>query len=144
MKGRQMDLIKARDHLELAQKQLDSAQTDSWEPAEPESCVTYVFYAYENAIVAVSEALGIKWKKNHYEKAELAAQFAKEGKLSKDISDLMRRLNDLRKDVSYGEAGVDLLDEDLEALVTDLELMIDEVEGIISNLEDHAEEDGGG
>jgi hypothetical protein len=136
-----MDLIKARDHLELAQKQWDTAATDSWEPAEPESCVTNVFYAYENVIVAVAEALGIEWKKNHYRKAEIAAQLARDGKLSKDISQLMQQLNSLRKDISYGEPGADLLDEDLEALVTDLELMIDEVNNIISNLEDNAVED---
>ena len=136
-----MDLTNARKHLDLARKQWDSAATDSWEPEEPASCVTSVFYAYENVVVALAEVFDIKWKKNHYDKADVAAQLAKGGKLSKDISQLMLRLNDLRKDVSYGEPGADLLNEDLETLVSDLESMIDEADEIVSKLEDEVAED---
>jgi hypothetical protein len=64
-----MDLKISRKHLELARKQLDNASTDSWEPAAPESCVANVFYAYENVVVALSEALDIPWKKTHKDKA---------------------------------------------------------------------------
>jgi hypothetical protein len=135
-----MNLTNARDHLDLAQKQWDSAATDSWEPEEPASCVTSVFYAYENVVVALAEVFDIKWKKNHYDKADIAAQLAKDGKLSKDISQLMLRLNGLRKDVSYGEPGADLLNEDLETLVSDLESTIDEANEIVSGLEEAAAE----
>src|SRR5262245_20510384 len=103
-----MNLTNARKHLNLARKQWDKAATDSWEPEEPESCVTNVFYAYENVVVALAEALGLEWKKNHYNKADIAAQLAKDGKLSKNISQLLMQLNALRKDVSYGEPGEDL------------------------------------
>ncbi len=135
-----MDLDKARTHLKLASKQRDKAATDSWEPEEPESCVTNVFYAYENIVVAVAEAVGAKWKKNHFDKADLAAKLANDGKLSTDISQLMLHLNDLRKDVSYGQPGAALLNEDLETLVSDLESMIDEAEELISQLEEEAVE----
>lgn len=127
-----MSVRKAREHLDLAKKQLDDAAVDSWEPEEPESCVSNVFYAYENLIVTVAEANGIRWKRNHYEKAELASSLAKQGKLKTDIHDLMLHLNDLRKDISYGEPGSDLQNVDLEDLVTDLEHMVDEVEEIVS------------
>ena len=44
----------------------------------------------------------------------------------------MLHLNDLRKDISYGEPGSDLLDEDLYQLVVDLEGMVNEVEEIVA------------
>jgi hypothetical protein len=46
----------AQKHLGLARKQCDRATTDSWDPADAASCVTNVFYSYENLIVAVAEA----------------------------------------------------------------------------------------
>jgi hypothetical protein len=128
----EMNIKKAREHIDLARKQCNNASVDSWEPAEPESCVSNVFYAYENVIVAASEAFGIRWTRNHYDKADLASKLAQEGKLTTDVHDLMLHLNDVRKDISYGEPGSDLLDEDLYQLVVDLEGMIDEVEEIVA------------
>jgi hypothetical protein len=138
-----MDLEQARNHLDLARKQCDKAATDSWEPQEPASCVTNVFYAYENVIVALAECFTIKWKKNHYDKADVAAQLAKEGRITTDVSQELLRLNTLRKDVSYGEPGHDLINEDLEGLVSELESFIDESDEILSKLEDQeTDEDG--
>jgi uncharacterized protein (UPF0332 family) len=134
-----MTLKSARKHLTLAMRQRDRASTDAWEPTDHASCVTNVFYAYENLIVATAEASKKPWRKNHYKKAELAGEFAKSGILSKDLSDEILRLNDLRKDVSYGEAGEELGNEDLYDLVDELETMIDEVESIIAKLEAAAE-----
>jgi hypothetical protein len=135
-----MSLEAAREHLDLASEQWERAATDAWEPSDAASCITKVFYAYENLIVAVAEARDQPWAKSHYKKADLAAEFAKNKVLSKDLHDEMLRLNDLRKDVSYGE-GEDLGDEDLEGLVGELEKMIAEVEEIVSAaLEEAAEE----
>ena len=136
-----MNLEEARNHLDLARKQFDQAQIDSWEPQEPASCVTNVFYAYENVIVALADCYDIKWKKNHYDKAEVAAKLANDGKVTKNISQEVLRLNTLRKDVSYGEPGHDLENEDLEGLVSELEIFIDEAEEILSGLEDEASDD---
>jgi hypothetical protein len=91
-------------------------------------------------VVALSEALGIKWSKSHPVQAKIAAQLATAGKLSKDVSQLMAELNALRKDGSYGESGTDLLNRDLETLVLDLESMIDEADEIISRREGQAAE----
>lgn len=136
-----MSLKAAREHLDLASNQWERAATDSWEPADAASCVTNVFYAYENLIVAAAEAHNIVWVKNHYRKADLAKELAQKKILSGDLSAKLLRLNDLRKDVSYGELGVELRDEDLEALVSDLEQMVNEVESLVTELEE-AEEDG--
>lgn len=135
-----MSLEAAREHLDLASKQWDRAATDAWEPSDSASCVTNAFYAYENLIVAVAEAKDVAWSKNHYKKAALAKDLASNGVLSKDLSDEVLRLNDLRKDVSYGEPGAELRDEDLENLVTELESVIKEVEDFVTRLEAEEEE----
>src|SRR5437764_1268647 len=115
-----MDLDAARDHLELAQEQWEKASTAWWEPADPASCVTNAFYAYENLVVAVAEAHGRKWEPSHYKKAALAGEFFKEKILATDVSERVLKMNDLRKDVSYGESGFDLATADLEEIVGDL------------------------
>jgi hypothetical protein len=135
-----MSLESAREHLNLASKQWERAATDAWEPSDPASCVTNAFYAYENLIVAVAEAKDVVWPKNHYKKAALARDLASNGVLSKDLSGEVLRLNDLRKNVSYGEPGAKLRDEDLEDLVTELESIINEVDAFVTRMEGEEEE----
>jgi hypothetical protein len=135
-KAKAARLAEARKHLGRARKQWDQAVTDSWEPQEPGECVTKCFYAYENAVVAAATALGAKWTKKHYEKAELAKKLFQENKLKTDVSDLLGRLNELRKDVSYDEPGPELGETNLEDLVSDLETFLDDVAELISNLEE--------
>jgi len=137
-----MSLEAAREHLDLASEQWERASTDAWEPSDAASCVTNAFYAYENLIVAVAEAKDVAWAPNHYKKAALAKELAGNKLLSKDLSDEVLRLNDLRKDVSYGEPGAELRDEDLEHLVTGLELVLNEVEKFVSDLEEEEQETG--
>ena len=74
-----MSLRTAREHLKVAKKQWERASCDAWRPEDPASCVTNVFYSYENIVVAVAEAHGRKWTRNHYEKAELAEKLAEAG-----------------------------------------------------------------
>jgi hypothetical protein len=135
-----MSLEKARTHLELAVKQLEKAQCDSWEPEDASSCVTNTFYAYENLIVAVAEAHNMRWSKNHYKKADLAEALANKKIVKTNLKEEILRLNDLRKDVSYGEEGEDLSAEDLEKLVVELEEFVEEVEAIVVDLEEANEE----
>src|ERR1700758_2626375 len=111
-----MSLESAREHIDVAKKQWERACSDAWEPEDAASCVTNVFYAYENLIVAAAEAHQLKWAKNHYQKADLAHELFERKLVSKDLHDELLRLNDLRKDVSYGEPGAELSGEDLEAL----------------------------
>jgi hypothetical protein len=44
-------------------------------------------------------------------------------------------LNELRKDVSYGDPGKELSEVDLEDLVSNLELFLDEVRELVGSLE---------
>ena len=136
-----MDLHAARAHLDLAKKQWGHAATDWWEPADAASCVTNAFYAYENLIVAVAEAQGRKWDPNHYKKSKLAAQLFADKILATDVSETILRLNNLRKDVSYGEPGDELATADLEDIVSQLEEFIDEVETMVDTLQQEMEEE---
>lgn len=125
-----MGVREARTALERAKSQLERVQSASWDPADPVEAVTWAFYAYENAIVAVAEAKGISWKKNHAEKARLAGQFSEKKILSTNVEDRLIELNDLRKDVAYGEPGPELEQLDLEDLAIDLEEFIEEVDRV--------------
>lgn len=101
------------------------------DPPDHVEAVTFAFYAYENAIVAVAEAKGIKWTKNHAEKARLAGRLFSDGILSTDVEDRLIALNTLRKDVAYGEPGPELQEMDLEELAVELEQFLEEVEEIV-------------
>lgn len=136
-----MSLKDARVHLDLAQEQWERACTDAWEPSDPASCVTQVFYAYENLIVSVAEAQNISWERSHYSKAILARELFEKKILSQDLHDELLRLNGLRKDVSYGEPGFELVDEDLEDLVSSLESVLDEVSSMVSEKEEDASDE---
>ncbi len=135
-KSKKERLKEAGAHLARARDQWDRATVDAWEPAEPAECVTKCFYAYENALVAAAAALGAAWTKKHYEKAALAKKLFEQNKLKTDISDLLARLNELRKNVSYGEPGEELSELDLEDLVSDLERFLDEVGELVANPEE--------
>lgn len=126
-----MSFEEARKALERAKTQWDKAAVHSWEPAEPGDAVMWAFYAYENAVIAVAELKGIRWEKNHAKKAELAKKLHTSGILRTDVSERLRELNELRKDVAYDEPGPELRALNLEELVSELETFIDEVEDII-------------
>ena len=74
----------------------------------------------------------IPWQKTHPSKVALARKLFQDKVLLVDIADLLQSLNDLRKDVQYGDPGRDLSEVDLEDLATQLEVFLDEVERIVS------------
>jgi hypothetical protein len=137
-----MDLGEARRHLDLAKKQWESAACDAWAPEDAAGCVTNAFYAYENLVVAVAEARGREWEPSHYKKAKLAAALFSEKLLITDVSETILTLNNLRKDVSYGDPGFELADANLGDIVGDLEAFCNEVESIVATLEQEGEEEG--
>ncbi len=119
-------------HLNLAKKQLEKVQVASWDPQDAEDAVTWAFYAYENGIVAVAEKLGLDWQKTHVSKVKIANELHEQDILSVDIGPVIENLNELRKDVQYGEPGPELQEVDLEDLATQLEEFVDEVESVIN------------
>ncbi len=134
-KSKKDRLKEAHAHLARAMDQFDRASVDSWEPADAAECVTKCFYAYENALVTAATALGASWTKKHYEKAALAKQLFEQNKLKTDVSERLVRLNELRKDVSYGDPGEDLSEVNVEDLVSELELFLGEVGELLATME---------
>jgi len=128
-----MGLNEARAKLRLAKKHLGRVQTAYWDPKDPEGAVTWAFYAYENAVVAAAEAIGLPWKKTHPSKVEVAGLLHQRGMLSLDVGEKIALLNELRKDVEYGEPGPSLEEVDLEDLSTELEEFIEEVERLVES-----------
>lgn len=122
----------AQDALTRARRHWDRVSVAVWEPEDHAVAVTWAFYAYESCVVAAAEALGIAWKATHPSKVAIARQLYGDGKVSRDIGDELQRLNELRKDVQYGDPGLDLLELDLEGLSADLEAFIEEVAGLLA------------
>jgi hypothetical protein len=127
-----MSKEQALHHLEVAQVHLKRVQI-YWDSDEPDEAVNWAFYAYENAVVAVAEILNIPWAKTHPSKVKIAEELYSKGILSIDVGPTIAYLNELRKDVQYGEAGDDLADADLEDMANDLEQFITEVENVIKS-----------
>lgn len=128
-------LEEARELFDLASGQLDAAQTAWWEPAEPAACITNTFYAYENVVTVAMLVAGKTRTKKHYEKAQIAKKLF-DGKILKtDVSDRLTYLNEVRKDVQYGEPGFEMKQIDLENLVAELETFVDEVKALLEDAE---------
>lgn len=131
-----MSIEEAQKKLELAKKQLERVQVASWEPEDHEEAINWAFYAYENGVVAAAEAAGIPWKRTHVSKAEVARELVEKNFLSSDVSGEIPRLNELRKEVQYGEPSEEMKNEDLEDLAGALEEFINEVEGLVGQAEE--------
>src|SRR5437588_11610693 len=124
-------LKQAHSYLRRAKEQYDEAAVHSWEPEQPADCVTKSFYSYGNALTALATMFGLEVPQNHYDKADLARTFFKEGRLREDIHDRLLHLNELRKNASNGEPGRELAETDLEDLIRELEEFIGEVEQLV-------------
>ena len=129
-----MGIREAEIHLGRAKTHLERVQGEVYDvDGDHEAAVTWAFYAYENCVSALAEALGRSWTHNHVQKADLARTFHREQQVSIDVGDLLEELNRLRKVVEYGEPGSDLMEIDLEDLSSGLETFIDEVESCVDN-----------
>lgn len=124
-----MSIRQAVECLVRAKKQLERVQlAANDEHPDPESAVTWAFYAYENCVIALAEMHERNWARNHLAKARLARAFFAEELISRDIGDELEELNRLRKDVAYDEPGQELEERNLERLASELEEFIDEIE----------------
>jgi hypothetical protein len=95
-------MSEASEKLDLARSHLERVQTASWDPVDWTDLSLYAFYALENGVVAAAEHLGIAWQKNHPDKARVAGLLHEQYGLP-DVSELLRELNQLRKNLAYGE-----------------------------------------
>lgn len=128
-----MGIEEASQHLDLAKIQLERVSTAAWDPEDPAEAVMWAFYAYENCMVAAAESLGRNWKRTHPDKVSIARQLFSDGLVTRDVGADLELLNDLRKQVAYGEVYGDLAELDLEDLAGELESFVDEIEKLIES-----------
>ena len=122
-----MGVDEGRERLAIAKRQLEKVQSAAWGEGYEEA-VMWAFYAYENCVTAVAALHDMRWPHVHSQKAQLARQLHLDGFVSIDISDELRRLNDLRIAVAYEQPDPELLDVNLEILAQELEEFIDEID----------------
>lgn len=130
-----MSQAEAETHVGAAKKQLNRVLTVIWDADDEdrEIAVTWAFYAYENGVVAVAEKANIAWKTTHWNKLDVADEIHRRGLVSVNVRQRLEELNELRKDVQYGEAGPDLKKYDLEDLAIELETFVNEVEKFVES-----------
>jgi hypothetical protein len=83
--------------------------------------VTWLFLALEAAIVAVADKHGVDTKKNHWVKAEVAAELHRAGVLPQDFSSTLQLLNEARKVTTYEGEEPDFEGASLEDIAADVE-----------------------
>ena len=85
-----MGLEEAEKHLTTAKKHLERVQDAVGNiDGDPEGAVIWAFYAYENCVSALAEALERDWTHNHVQKANLARTLYREQLVSRNVGDLL-------------------------------------------------------
>ncbi len=84
-----------------------------------------MFLSLEAAIVFVADKRGLDTKKQHWKKAEVAAELHASGVLPHDFSATLRLLNEARKVATYDGDEPDLEGQSLEEIATDVESAVE-------------------
>ncbi len=110
--------VLAREHLAVAREDLDEERMGE--------ALNALFYAAEAAVVAVADANGIDTKRNHRLKATAAKELHESGLIEDDFSELLRELNQGRKDHWYEGEEPEI---DLEEAYGEVEALVEEAQG---------------
>ena len=87
--------------------------------------MAWLFLSLEAAIVSVADKHGLDTRKQHWRKAEVAAELHSTGVPPHDFSDTLRLLNEARKVATYDGDEPDLDGRSLEDIATDVEAAVD-------------------
>lgn len=118
-------VVVAREHLAKAQEEADGGDL--------RDAVQWAFAALEAAIDALAEPHGIAIDEKHWKRTAAAGELHERGVLPKDLTELHRELNHLRKSVFYEG-------EDLNAEEVEIEDALADIEQVVAI----AEQNGGG
>ncbi len=106
----------AREHLSTAQRELDGGE---FVPGN-----MFLHLAAEAAVVALAEREGIDTRRRHDMKADAAGELFRRGVVSEDLREVLRSLNQVRKDATYEGEDPDLSVEHLETLAQRIEAIV--------------------
>lgn len=112
---------------ELAREHLDRGLNGvaSGDAAE---AVAWLFLSLEAAIVSLADLHGLDTQKQHWKKAEVAAELHRQGTLPTDYSELLGLLNEARKAATYEGDDPDLEGRSLEEIAADVETAVERAE----------------
>lgn len=111
---------------ELARQHLETARADL-EGERYGDALNAMFHAAEAAVVWLADHHGIETRRRHWMKAEAAEQLHAKGATARDHGDLLRDLNQGRKDYWYDGEEPD--PDELAAHLADVEELVADVEG---------------
>jgi len=99
----------AKRHLELAKRHLEKVQ-NAWDsPTDWSDLAIYGFYCLEQAVMAAATESGLRGRKQHRDKVQLANTLHKKNGLP-DIAKLLTHLHRAQKYASYGDVKPPPLD----------------------------------
>lgn len=107
----------AREHLTKAQEEADGGDL--------RDAVQWAFASLEAAIDALAEPQGIAIDEQHWKRTGAAKELHRRGVLPKDLSDLHRELNELRKGVFYEGDELEADDLAIEDTLVDIEAAVE-------------------
>lgn len=110
----------ARQHLETAREDLEGERYGD--------ALNAMFHAAEAAVVWLSDHHGIETRRLHWVKAEAAEQLHAQGLTRSDHGDLLRDLNQGRKDYWYDGEEPD--PEELHAYLAEVEALVGDAEAV--------------
>jgi uncharacterized protein YutE (UPF0331/DUF86 family) len=105
-------VVVAREHLTKAQQEADGGDL--------RDAVQWAFAALEAAIDALAEPYGIAIDEKHWKRTAAAKELHGRGVLPKNLSELHRELNDLRKSVFYEGEDLDADEIEIEDTLSDI------------------------
>ncbi len=126
-------VVVAREHLEKARQEADGGDL--------RDAVQWAFAALEAAIDALAEPQGIAIDEKHWKRTAAAGELHERGVLPKDLTELHRELNHLRKGVFYEGEDLDAEEIEIEDMLADIEraVAIAEREATVEDREDGEE-----
>jgi len=99
----------AQRHFELAKRHLQKVQSAWDDPTDWSDLAIYGFYCLEQAVMAAAAEHGLRTKKQHRDKIQLANNLHKKHGLP-DIAKLLTHLHRAQKYASYGDVKPPPLD----------------------------------
>jgi len=111
--------VSPRAKHELAREHLDRGLAGV-SANDATEAVAWPFLSLEAAIVSVADNHGLDTQRQHWKKAEVAAELHASGVLPHDFSDILRLLNEGRKVATYDGDEPDLEGKSLEDIAADV------------------------
>jgi len=99
----------AQKHLAMARGHLEKVRAAWNKPTDWSDLAIYGFYCLEHAVMAAAVQHGLKGKRQHRDKVQLANTLHKKNGLP-DVGDLLTHLHHAQKYVSYGDVKPPPLD----------------------------------